>query len=140
MSKGTTKIKDIPASYFPFVAQRVQELEAGREVRVNIPPPAMLKAFKLQAEQAENGAAEDGDEPAVNGATSKRDLSIIVHGEKSAVKEVVEAIHTIYEDLKSSTTTLNISIPKRQHRFLVGPNADEILAATGCVVELPAIE
>lgn len=36
--------------------------------------------------------------------------------------------------------TLNFSIPKRQHRFLVGPNADDILATTGCIVELPSIE
>jgi hypothetical protein len=36
--------------------------------------------------------------------------------------------------------TLNFSIPKRQHRFLVGSNADDILNETGCIVELPSIE
>ncbi|KAL7415309.1 hypothetical protein BDY24DRAFT_382512 [Mrakia frigida] len=140
VSKDSKKIKDVPASYFPFIAQRVQELESGKEVRINIPPPAMLKAFRLQAEQAENGAAENGEEVVVNGHISKKDLAIVVTGEKEAVKDVVSAIHNLYEDLKSSTTTLAISIPKRQHRFLVGSNADEILATTGCVVELPSIE
>lgn len=41
---------------------------------------------------------------------------------------------------KRTSKTLVVSINKRQHRFLVGQNADEILEAFGCSVELPQIE
>jgi hypothetical protein len=41
---------------------------------------------------------------------------------------------------RDNARTLNISIPKRQHRFLVGTAADEILEQHGCIVELPAID
>lgn len=33
-----------------------------------------------------------------------------------------------------------MSVNKRQHRFLVGSNADDVLEATGCSIELPAVE
>lgn len=35
---------------------------------------------------------------------------------------------------------MKISINKRQHRFLVGQAAEEILAASGCSVETPPME
>jgi hypothetical protein len=41
---------------------------------------------------------------------------------------------------RQNSKTLSISVNKRQHRFLVGPNADEILEVCGCAIELPAIE
>ncbi|CDZ98263.1 Vigilin [Phaffia rhodozyma] len=148
-SKTTVRIKDIPPSFFPFVSAKVPQLEktygsdVGKELRVHVPPPAMLKVFKAQADLLESGAGVTDPldvESSVGGKKDKKDLRLVVSGDKEAVGKTVQAIHEIHEDLISNTSTLSVQIPKRQHRFLVGANADEILSAHGCIVELPSIE
>lgn len=109
VSRTRTRITDIPAAFFPFISVEADKITesvgAGREVRINIPPPAILKAFKAQAEAALDGSVENGWENSngTNGEGNKgrkdKDLSIIVNGEKSAVAEVVEAINSLYEQL-----------------------------------------
>jgi predicted RNA-binding protein YlqC (UPF0109 family) len=135
VSQSSTSIKTIPSSYYPFIAgpkgvkarQLEEELGEG-EVKVHVPPPAVWKALEKQA----LGDEEDG--------SSARDLAIKVKGEKEKVKVVVAEILRQYEELSDSLRELKISIPKRQHRFLVGSAADDILDQTGCIVELPPID
>lgn len=131
VSQTTQSIKTIPSSYYPFIAgvrgakARQLEEEVGQgEVKVHIPPPAVWKALERQGEE------EVGD----------KDVSIKVKGEKEKVKAVVDHILEQYERLNDSFRELKISIPKRQHRFLVGAAADHILEETGCIVELPPVE
>ncbi|RSH91859.1 hypothetical protein EHS25_009229 [Saitozyma podzolica] len=138
VSQSSTAIKTIPSSYYPFIAgpkgvkarQLEEELGEG-EVKVHVPPPAVWKALEKQAvgEDEEGGAA-----------ASNRDLAIKVRGEKEKVKAVVTEILRQYEELSDSLRELKISIPKRQHRFLVGSAADDILEQTGCIVELPPVD
>ena len=130
-SQTTQSIKTIPSSYYPFIAgvkgakARQMEEEIGQgEVKVHIPPPAVWKALERQGE-------ED---------VGEKDVSIKVKGEKEKVKQIVEHILQQYEQLSDSFRELKISIPKRQHRFLVGSAADHILEETGCIVELPPVE
>ena len=76
-------------------------------------------------------AAEGGDiSLALNKATSE----ITVSGEREAVVRVVEVIKGTTEGFKASLTSLKISLPKRQHRLLVGKTADEIMAKSKCAV------
>lgn len=127
-SQTTQSIKTIPSAYYPFIAgvrgakarQLEEELGQG-EVKVHIPPPAVWKALSGE----ENGEG---------------DVSIKVKGEKEKVKQIVDHILEQYEQLSDSFRELKISIPKRQHRFLVGAAADQILEDTGCIVELPPVE
>ena len=133
-SQSSTSIKTIPSSYYPFFAGpkgvRAKQLEDGLgegQVKVHVPPPAVWKALENQAQ---------GDEAAV----ADRDLSIKVRGEKEKVKLVVTEILRQYEELNDSLRELKISIPKRQHRFLVGSAADDILNQTRCIVDLPPVE
>ncbi|KAF0396830.1 kh domain containing protein [Gigaspora margarita] len=67
---------------------------------------------------------------------------IIINGERDAIKKAIDAIEEIYTTLKSTTRILNVDIPKRQHKFLIGQkgsNLQEILETTGCSLELPAL-
>jgi hypothetical protein len=131
VSQTTQSIKTIPSSYYPFIAgpkgvkARQLEEEIGQgEVKVHIPPPAVWKALERQGEEE----------------VSEKDLSIKVRGDKEKVKAVVDHILQQFEQLNDSFRELKISIPKRQHRFLVGAAADQILEETGCIVELPPVE
>ncbi|WVR00176.1 hypothetical protein IAU59_007318 [Kwoniella sp. CBS 9459] len=137
-SQTSTSIKTIPSSYYPFIAgpkgvkaRQLEEEIGGGEVKIHVPPPAVWKALEKQAQ----GDAED-----VDAIVKDRDLSIKVKGEKERVKEVVANILQQYEQLNDSLRELKISIPKRQHRFLVGSAADDILDQTGCIVELPPVD
>lgn len=131
VSQTTQSIKTIPSSYYPFIAgpkgvkARQLEEEIGQgQVKVHIPPPAVWKALERQGEEE----------------VSEKDLSIKVKGDKEKVKAVVDHIIQQFEQLNESFRELKISIPKRQHRFLVGAAADQILEETGCIVELPPVE
>lgn len=131
VSQTTQSIKTIPSSYYPFIAgpkgvkARQLEEEVGEgQVKVHIPPPAVWKALERQGEEE----------------VSEKDLSIKVKGDKEKVKAVVDHIIQQFEQLNESFRELKISIPKRQHRFLVGAAADQILEETGCIVELPPVE
>lgn len=98
------------------------------DVKIHVPPPAVWKALEKQGE-------EDGE-----GAVSDRDVSIKVKGNKESVKAIVTLFQNQYKELSEQMRELKISIPKRQHRFLVGSTADNILSHTSCIVELPPVE
>ncbi|RXK40531.1 hypothetical protein M231_02183 [Tremella mesenterica] len=127
VSQISTSIKTIPSSYYPFISKHVktQGLDS-EEVKIHIPPPAVWKALEKQGEEDES--------------VSTKDLSIKIKGDREKVKMVVEEINRRYEELNDSLRELKISIPKRQHRFLVGTSAVDILDQTGCIVDLPPVE
>ncbi|KAK4684762.1 hypothetical protein P7C73_g5402, partial [Tremellales sp. Uapishka_1] len=134
-SQTTTSIKTIPSSYYPFIAgpkgDKARQLEEGMgegQVKVHVPPPAVWKALEKQA-----AGEEEVDD-------KERDLAIKVKGEKAKVKVIVQEILKQYEELVDNLRELKISIPKRQHRFLVGSAADDILGQTGCIVELTPVD
>jgi predicted PilT family ATPase len=135
VSQGSSSIKTIPSNYYPFIAgprgvkaKELEETVGAGLVKVHVPPPAVWKAMEKQASGEDEGAA-----------LSDRDLSIKVKGDKEKVKAVVAHIQHQYEELSSTLREFGISLPKRQHRFLVGAAADEILEQTGCIVDLPAV-
>ena len=139
-SKITQRLTNIDHVFYPFIAgpknanvarlEKEEDLGAG-EVSVRVPPRAAFLPPKEGAEDA--GAA--------NGASEKeRDLSIIISGEREAVSRVVATIEAQVDDMRRNFRTLAIQIPKRQHRFLVGESAQEVLSSTGCSIELAPID
>ncbi len=131
-SQSSTSIKTIPSSHYPFIAgpkgskaRQLEEELGGGQVKVHVPPPAVWKLLEKQ-----------GDEEDL----MDRDLSIKVRGEKEKVKLVVGEILRRYKELTDNLRELKISIPKRQHRFLVGSAADDILSQTDCIVEIPSVD
>lgn len=134
-SKITQRLTHIDHIFYPFIAgpkganAAQLEKQAGEgEISVRVPPRA---AFLHGKDAADDDSAEPKRE---------RDLAIIVSGDREKVAKAVASIEAQVEDMKNSFRTLAISIPKRQHRFLVGDAANDILASTSCSVELAAID
>lgn len=130
-SRTTQRLTHIDHVFYPFIAgpknANIGNIEQGRDVTVKVPPRA---AF-LPPRESDAEATEPKRE---------RDLSIIVSGDRDVVAQVVQIIEAQVEEMRRSFRTLQISIPKRQHRFLVGDAAQEILASTGCSIELAPID
>lgn len=108
-STTTTKIKTIPAAFYPYIAARKAELEGqftGEQyqgkgaIKVNVPPSRMIKAFERMAEAMEKG--EEAVEDQTAGGKKDKDMAIIVTGEREAVGQVVQQIQDLYEELVSS--------------------------------------
>jgi hypothetical protein len=103
-SKATQRVRDIPAHVLPFIVAR---------------RPTFL------------AAAEGGE---INLALNSLAREITVSGDRQAVVRVVDVIKGTVEGFKSGLTSLKISLPKRQHRLLVGKAVDEIMAKSKCAV------
>lgn len=103
-SKSTQRVRAIPAHVLPFVLARKSN-------------------FLSVAEGAD-----------VNLALNAVERQITVTGDREAVVRVVEAIKATIEGFSTSLTSLKISLPKRQHRLLVGKSADEIMAKSKVAV------
>ncbi|KDN48495.1 hypothetical protein K437DRAFT_255466 [Tilletiaria anomala UBC 951] len=139
-SKITQRLSHIDHVFYPFIAgpkgsnaaklEQDAALGAGI-VSVRVPPrAAFLSTATASSKEGKEGAGEERG----------RDLSIIVTGDREAVARVVAAIEAQVDNMRRNLRTLAIQIPKRQHRFLVGDNATEVLATTGCSIELAPID
>lgn len=103
VSQTSVAIKDIPGSYYPFIAgprgTKARELEytVGQDqVQVHVPPPAVWKSLERQG----RGETEDEEQNLVYGnGDRKRDSSIKVKGDKELVAKVVAEIRRQYQDL-----------------------------------------
>ena len=133
-SKTTQRLTHIDHIFYPFIAgpkganAAKLEQEAGEgEISIRVPPKAAFLHSK-------DGDDETGE------SKRERDLAIVVSGDREKVAKAVASIEAQVDEMKNSFRTLAISIPKRQHRFLVGDAANDILATTSCSVELAAID
>ncbi|PIA14357.1 hypothetical protein COEREDRAFT_82773 [Coemansia reversa NRRL 1564] len=69
------------------------------------------------------------------------DQAIGLVGERDAVQTAATAVRDTAQKLMQSSQTVTVTVPKRQHRFVVGPNGQalaEIARATGCSVSVPS--
>jgi polyribonucleotide nucleotidyltransferase len=137
VSQGSTSIKNIPSKYYPFIAgarganiRRLEEEIGEGEVRVHVPPPAVWRVIEDEDD-------EDVFPSAAATTASGKDLAIKVKGDKEKVKLVVAEIQRQFSDLVSSLKEFGIVVPKRQHRYLIGDAAEDILDKTGCIIDLP---
>ncbi|MCO5598726.1 hypothetical protein L7F22_052824 [Adiantum nelumboides] len=130
-SRTTQRLTHIDHVFYPFIAgpknANIAKLEEHGEVSVKVPPRA---AF-LPPREADTESTEPKRE---------RDLSIIISGDRDVVAKVVQVIEAQVDEMRQLFRTLQISIPKRQHRFLVGDAAQDILSSTGCSIELAPID
>ncbi|KIJ18943.1 hypothetical protein PAXINDRAFT_166858 [Paxillus involutus ATCC 200175] len=107
MSKSTQRVRDIPAHVLPFVIAR--------------------RALFIEA-------AQGGE---IHLTLNAPEREITVSGDREAVVRVVETIKGTIETFKSVLIPVKISLPKRQHRLLVGKAVDEIMAMSRCSVVVP---
>ncbi|WVQ84623.1 hypothetical protein IAT38_006778 [Cryptococcus sp. DSM 104549] len=136
ISQTTVAIRTIPSAFYALVSARINDIlaEKGGDAitGVTVPTPAVWKALEAQA----SSSGFEDDVP----AAAEGEAPIKIRGDKEHVKAVVDEIIAQYEALAASFSQKKVSIPKRQHRFLIGPAAEEILEQTGSVVELPAVD
>lgn len=152
-SRSTVRLTEIDHMWYPFLsgakgktAREIEALAAGVavpadgeeskevDVGIRIPPRAALLPPKESEREAglEEGQGQEQHR--------ERDLAIIVTGDRELVNNAVKEIEKRVGDMTRTYRTLQISIPKRQHRFLVGDNAANILGSTGCIIELAPID
>lgn len=103
-SKTTQRVRDIPANVFPFVMTR-------RGVFLAAAAGADIQLSRNEAER-----------------------EITVSGDREAVIRVVDVIKSTVEAFKTGINSVKISLPKRQHRLLVGKAVEEIMAKSNCSV------
>ncbi|KAL7753942.1 hypothetical protein RI367_000874 [Sorochytrium milnesiophthora] len=135
MSKAKARLPSsrIPATFYPLIRgardSRLNELQNKLEVKINIPP------IYTSSEERENDTT--------NGTDAKKPPpydGLIITGDREKVRAAVEHIETLVEEMSRTTKSLQVSIPKRQRKFLIGPKGahlQELLETTGCFVTLP---
>jgi len=117
-SKQAYEVLQIPKQFHPFIngpnSDRVKKwMSEYSNVRINIPPPGVMK-----------------DE-------------LSVAGEREGVLKVVEQIKKFHHDLERKIAVVPVEVRKSQHRYVIGPKGNhinEILAETGVYVEMPSSE
>ncbi|KAJ3555402.1 hypothetical protein NM688_g2599 [Phlebia brevispora] len=65
---------------------------------------------------------------------------IVVSGDREAVGRVVESVRSAIDYFTSNVTSLKMTLPKRQHRLLMGQGAEEIMSSSQCAVIVQKIE
>jgi len=105
----------VPKVFHPWVigphSETVNQISAETGARINIPPPSVVK-----------------DE-------------IIVTGEKAGVEAAVRRIAAIHREMEKRCTTVNIEVPRAQHKYIIGHRGatlQEILKETDVSIEVPA--
>ncbi|KNE60547.1 hypothetical protein AMAG_18557 [Allomyces macrogynus ATCC 38327] len=106
-----------PTTLYPFLRgvrnARVHDLEAQWGVKIHVPPTSST------------------DENSV----------IVLAGDMADVRAARERLVDVRLQLEQSTTSADVTIEKRKHRFLVGADGAhlaELMEKTGCVLDIPA--
>lgn len=116
-SKQAYEKLEINKLYHPFICgannEKVEELMAEHGVRINVPPPSVMKN------------------------------EITIAGEKEGVLKCKDLINKRYKELERKCQTVSVEVRKSQHKYVKGPrraNIQEILHETGVSVEMPPLE
>lgn len=130
---------------YPFIAgphnakinALVEGVGASELVTVHIPKTFDRRVAAAAASADDETGTTTTSSPA---AADEQAPSISLTGDKEYVDKLVAAIEASAQELKRQLKTMTYQVNKRQHRFLVGAHADEILAQCECYVEVPAID
>lgn len=109
-SRSTQRVKDIPPHVLPFLLPR--------------------RAKFIEA-------AEGGD---VTLTLNKDACEIAVSGDREHVARVIESIRSAVEYFTANVTSIKMTLPKRQHRLLMGKGAEDIMAKSQCTVVVQKLE
>ncbi|OZJ05526.1 hypothetical protein BZG36_01906 [Bifiguratus adelaidae] len=126
--KQKVRITGWDTQFYPFLAgphfSAIHALQSETNTTIRVP------SIATSQEGTEDGVASE----------SKADTAIVITGEKEGVAKAREVLEERYNEIKRTSRTLSMNIPKRQHRYLVGKSGSaihELLEKTGCIIELP---
>jgi hypothetical protein len=134
-ANASTKLRNIPAEFYPFIAgpknSYLNSLE-GNGVQIRIPP------YQGISPQGPPRAPAEGQRPVFVPATN--DNHIQLAGDRDSVQRARAAIERKVAELHEQLELQQLSIERGKHEFIVGDRGipmDEFLAETGCVIILP---
>ena len=121
-SKITQRVRNIPAHILPFIVAR----------------RALFMAAAYDSNK--DDVTWYPDDGTVTLALNSGAREITVSGDRAAVIRVVEKIKQTIEVFETTLTSVKISLPKRQHRLLTGPNAEAVLNKSNCSVLVSEVD
>lgn len=129
-----TKLRGIPAEFYPFIAgpgnSHVSRYE-NDGVQVRIP------AHQIWAPRGRNLAVSEGERPVFIPAS---DNHIQLAGDRAAVQAARAEIERRVQELQSQLATDQFSLQKGRHQFIAGrrgESLDDFFSQTGCTILLP---
>ncbi|PHH80063.1 hypothetical protein CDD82_1995 [Ophiocordyceps australis] len=132
-----TKVRGIPAAFYPFIAgpsnSHVQAMEDTNNVQIRVPP--------YQPFSGGSGpiTITPENKPVFAPAGVNQDL-IQLAGDRAAVQKVRAEIEARAAELKRLLQAEQLSIQRGRHQFIIGDlgvAAENFFAKTGCVIVLP---
>ncbi|PFH53804.1 hypothetical protein AMATHDRAFT_1030 [Amanita thiersii Skay4041] len=106
----TLRVSNIPAHVLPFIRAR-----------------RALFVTAAQGTEVHLGLNEAGRE-------------ITVHGDREAVRRVIDKINQAVDGFTGLLTPVKITLPKRQHRLLVGKASEDIFVKSKCAITVPKFD
>ncbi len=131
-----SRIKTIPAEFYPFIAgpnnSRVSALEEKHGVRVRVPP------HHIWTSQRPPQKPLDGEAPIFLPAAGNNHITL--DGDRAGVQAAREEIIQIAAQLEKRLQLDEVSIPRGQHRFIIGDSGippEDFFEQTGCGIIIP---
>lgn len=131
-AKVTTRVKDIPAEFYPFLAS--SDLAEGSTAQLKIPP------YAAWSSQVTTPVPAPGQRPVFEPA---QDHHIHLEGDRPAVLALRQAIERRVAQLRRETQLQQLEIQRGRHQFIIGHSGlspDEFYQQTGCGIILPTDE
>ncbi|KAI1118440.1 putative RNA binding effector protein Scp160 [Nemania sp. NC0429] len=134
-ANASTKLKSIPAEFYPFIAgpnnSRAHALETEHGVQIRVPPHLPWASQVPQMPVS-------GQRPTF--VPAPQDNHIQLAGERAAVQAARAAIERRVQELQNQLHMDQVDIRQGAHQFIVGERgipSDEFFADTNCVIILP---
>ncbi|KAJ0163717.1 Vigilin 1 [Colletotrichum tanaceti] len=132
-----TKLRGIPAEFYPFIAgpgnSHVNQYE-NNGVQLRVPP------HQIWAPRGRNLAVNEGERPVFVPAA---DNHIQLAGDRAAVQAARAEIERRVQELQNQLAIDQFSLQKGRHQFIAGrrgESLDEFFGQTGCTILLPTDE
>nr|POF20132.1 vigilin 1 [Quercus suber] len=130
-STVNTRLKHIPAEYYPFLAGFQDQFQGGRDVKLQIPQ------YHTWSDPAPPQIPSNRQPATFN---PQAHLPIQISGERQAVAEARAEMDRHVQELKRQLTLEQMAIERGRHQFIVGDmgtSLQDFLQQTGCSIILP---
>lgn len=136
MGSVTTKLRTIPAEFYPFISgahnARADALEQAHGVTVRVPP------YHTWTSQAPPQQPLAGHTPAFLPAAGDNHISVA--GDRAAVQAARAEIESFAQELRQQLALRQLSVDRAQHQYVIGNRGitpQDFFASTGCAIVLP---
>jgi polyribonucleotide nucleotidyltransferase len=135
-----TKVRGIPAAFYPFIAgpsnSLAQALEEANGVTIRVPSHQAYSSVPMPT------AAAPGERPQFQ-APGAEDEHIQIAGDRAAVQKARAEIERVAAELHQKLEAEQLSIQRGRHQFIIGDrgvSVDAFFNETGCAILLPTDE